>query len=119
MSSVAPRLAASSPLDPALLGHYEGLDDALVRGFLAGHPRVVPLLVAAIPAVERVFGADARMALAVVAEASGALTLYVTILDEPSLDTEAQLERLGRFDDMWWLAQDRSAGPVVFAVGDA
>lgn len=119
MSSAAPKLPVPPSLDPALLGHYEGLDDAQVRGFLAGHPRVAPLLVAAIPEVERVFGADARMTLGVETEASGALTLYVTILDDASLDTDVQIERLERFDSSWWLAQDRSVGPLVFTIGDA
>lgn len=115
--------AAKVPLPPslnvALLGHYEGLDDAQVRGFLAGHPRVAALLVAAIPEVERVFGPQARVALATEAERSGAITLYATILDDPSLNTEEQVARLRRFDASWWLAQDRSAGPVAFTVGDA
>ncbi len=53
-------------------------------------------------------------------EYSGALTLYATVLDDPNLSTEAQIARLDRFDNEWWLAQlDPSAGRLVFDVGDA
>lgn len=116
MSSAAPLLAPPT-VDPALQGHYEGLEDPVVLGCLAGHPGLVPLLAAAIPHVERAFGPDARIHLSTETESSGAVTLYATIL--AALAEAELLARFERFSDAWWLHQDRSAGRLVFDVGPA
>ncbi len=114
MSSAA--LSLPPPVDPALVGLYEGVDAPDVAHYLAAYPALVPVLVRAVPEVRRIFGADTRLLLLPQTEYGGATSLYAFIvadLDEAELD-----RRLARFDEEWWLGQLRAElGPVTFDVG--
>lgn len=95
---------------------FEIREPAEAGAFLAVHPRVVPLLLEALPRVAEVFGPAARVALETQVEYSGARTLYAVVLVAGS--DEELLERLDRFDRAWWLDHvDPQRGPVCFTVG--
>ena len=89
-----------------------------VRSMTDGNPQLVPLLLEARENVERVFGSDAPVVLAVVEnpEAADSLPELFVYIQTP-LPVAAAREKLEQLDEEWWLdALPRAGGRLNIAL---
>jgi len=94
---------------------YSLRDAAAVSGFLHAHPQIVEILLEAEAHLQKHFGPDSQIELAVVSdpEVEGEEQLFAYILT--SLPVDEALARLDRFDEEWFLDQlDRTLGRLNF-----
>jgi hypothetical protein len=111
------RVPVKEPKPEALEKFYNFRRPVEVKGFLAAHPFLVPLLVEAYGKIAAYFEPQPEVVLEVVTdpEADDDRRLFVFI--QTSLLPEEALDRLDRLDDDWWLdAGDRGEGKLCLHV---
>ena len=93
--------------------HYMLPVDSSVAGFLTTHRSISQILLAAVPQLKTVFGANAVVRLRAPIDESGVRVLYAIVLWPGKLsDVRAAL---ARFDDQWWLPNSpQTNGYLVF-----
>lgn len=98
---LAPFAADDENLITRVKRSYVLVDESSVTDYLRSHRNLPPVLLEAVPAIERCFGSEAVTQLRVSVDSLGDQFLYaVVIWPGAAIEVRAALER---FDNEWWL----------------
>ncbi len=109
-SSVGRASAALAEGAPARIRNRYDIRDEEVLPVLRADPRLVPLLGEIADEVPRVFGPEAKLALALVYDPEDGAAGEPFVFIRTALPPGEALERLRAFDEGWWLRRLASGG---------